>query len=201
MSLPPNSSDINPIEYILDVMGRQLQVERPPIRNISDLCDRCLNIWHNLSPAIYQRLVASMPRRVEAGLYAKGANPVSPEHVRTAHGVKWLIATMWWLARSPSRKKADSVSCKIRYTAFPPCLLDIIQIVRAAIHHSRQVKNLHRFPIRKTSPRKSLPRRLFSDGKVLRLPVLSFQRSVKSLAGIAVSFYDRHQDQIYSDAP
>ncbi|GFT08164.1 transposase domain containing protein [Trichonephila clavipes] len=47
-------------------MGRQLRVQRPPIRNISDLCDRCLNIWYNLSPAIYQGLVASMPRRVEA---------------------------------------------------------------------------------------------------------------------------------------
>ncbi|GFU40553.1 uncharacterized protein TNCV_3229551 [Trichonephila clavipes] len=71
MSWPPNSSDINPIEYIWDVMGRQLRVQRPPIRNISDLCNHCLNIWYNLSPAIYQGLVASMPRRVEAVLYAK----------------------------------------------------------------------------------------------------------------------------------
>ncbi|GFS51175.1 transposase domain containing protein [Nephila pilipes] len=52
-------------------MGRQLRVQRPPIRNISDLRDRCLNIWYNLSPVIYQGLVASMPRRVEAVLRAK----------------------------------------------------------------------------------------------------------------------------------
>ncbi|GFX63325.1 transposase domain containing protein [Trichonephila clavipes] len=71
MSWPPNSSDINPMEYIWDVMGRQLRVQRPPIHNISDLCDRCLNIWYNLSPAIYHGLVASMPRWVEAVLYAK----------------------------------------------------------------------------------------------------------------------------------
>ncbi|GFU03065.1 transposable element Tc1 transposase [Trichonephila clavipes] len=45
MSLPPNSPDLNPIEHIWDVMGRQLRVQRPPIRNISDLRDRCLNIW------------------------------------------------------------------------------------------------------------------------------------------------------------
>ncbi|GIY02790.1 hypothetical protein CDAR_281661 [Caerostris darwini] len=65
------------------------------------------------------------------------------------------------------------------------------------IHHRGQVKNPHRLPIRKTSPRKSLPRRLFSDGKVLRLPVLSsFQGSVKSLAGIAVSFYEAIDGQI-----
>ncbi|GFS69413.1 transposase domain containing protein, partial [Nephila pilipes] len=52
-------------------MGRQLRVQRPPIRNISDLRDRCLNIWYNLSPVIYEGLVAPMPRRVEAVLRAK----------------------------------------------------------------------------------------------------------------------------------
>ncbi|GFX58218.1 integrase catalytic domain-containing protein [Trichonephila clavipes] len=31
MSWPANSSDINPIGYIWDVMGRQLRVQRPPI--------------------------------------------------------------------------------------------------------------------------------------------------------------------------
>ncbi|GFU29323.1 transposase domain containing protein [Nephila pilipes] len=52
-------------------MGRQLRVQRLQIRNISDLRDRCLNIWYNLSPVIYQGFVASMPRRVEAVLRAK----------------------------------------------------------------------------------------------------------------------------------
>ncbi|GFY16075.1 transposase domain containing protein [Trichonephila clavipes] len=55
MSLP-NSPDLNPIEHIWDVMGRQLRVQRPPIRNISDLHDHCLNIWHNLSPAFTKDL-------------------------------------------------------------------------------------------------------------------------------------------------
>ncbi|GFT84021.1 uncharacterized protein NPIL_297011 [Nephila pilipes] len=52
-------------------MGRQLRVKKPPIRNISDLRDRCLNIWYNLSPVIYQGFVACIPRRVEAVLRAK----------------------------------------------------------------------------------------------------------------------------------
>ncbi|GFU38478.1 transposase domain containing protein [Nephila pilipes] len=71
MSWPPNSPDLNRIEHIWDVMGRQFRVPRPPIRNILDLSDRCLNIWYNLSPVIYQGIVASMPRRVEAVLRAK----------------------------------------------------------------------------------------------------------------------------------
>ncbi|GFU34593.1 hypothetical protein NPIL_201981 [Nephila pilipes] len=53
-------------------MGRQLRVQRPPIRNISDLLDRFINIRYNLSPIIYQGLVASKSRRVEAVLCAKG---------------------------------------------------------------------------------------------------------------------------------
>ncbi|GFU57744.1 transposase domain containing protein [Trichonephila clavipes] len=68
----PNSPDLNQIEHICHVMGRQLRVQRPPIHNILDLCNCCLNIWYNLSPAIYQGLVASMPRRVEAVMCAKG---------------------------------------------------------------------------------------------------------------------------------
>ncbi|GFX09605.1 transposable element Tcb1 transposase [Trichonephila clavipes] len=72
MSWPHNSPDLNPKEHIRDVMGRQLRVQRPPIRNISYLHGRCLNIWYNLSPAIYQGLVVFMPRRVESVLHAKG---------------------------------------------------------------------------------------------------------------------------------
>ncbi|GFV12861.1 HTH_Tnp_Tc3_2 domain-containing protein [Trichonephila clavipes] len=42
------------------------QSSKPPIHNISDLRNHCLNIRYNLSPAIYQGLVTSMLRRVEA---------------------------------------------------------------------------------------------------------------------------------------
>ncbi|GFT60305.1 transposase domain containing protein [Nephila pilipes] len=77
-------------------MGRQLRVQRPPIRNISDLSDRCLNIWYNLSPVIYQGLVASLPRWVEVVLRANGVadttswlfagNPRSSNSVENAGG-------------------------------------------------------------------------------------------------------------------
>ncbi|GFU05154.1 transposase domain containing protein [Nephila pilipes] len=64
-------------------MGRQLRVQRPPIRNISDLRDRCLNIWYNLSPVIYQGLVASMLRRVKAVLRAKEARRIVSQRTPT----------------------------------------------------------------------------------------------------------------------
>ncbi|GBO01941.1 hypothetical protein AVEN_216935-1 [Araneus ventricosus] len=45
--------------------------QAPPCPNISTLCDRCLDIWYNLSPVMYQKLVASLLRRVAAVLKAK----------------------------------------------------------------------------------------------------------------------------------
>ncbi|GBM70738.1 Transposable element Tc1 transposase [Araneus ventricosus] len=72
MSWPPNSPDLNPMEHIWDVMERQLTAQTPSCSNISTLRDRCLDIWYNLSPVMYQKLVASMPKRVVAVLKAKG---------------------------------------------------------------------------------------------------------------------------------
>ncbi|GBM94877.1 hypothetical protein AVEN_204436-1 [Araneus ventricosus] len=66
MSWSPNSPDLNPMEHIWDVMERQLRAQTPPSLNISTLRDRYLGIWYNLSPVMYQKLVASLPRRVAA---------------------------------------------------------------------------------------------------------------------------------------
>ncbi|GBM76678.1 hypothetical protein AVEN_48800-1 [Araneus ventricosus] len=71
MFWPPNSPDLNPMEYIWDAMERQLRAQTPPCPNISTLRDLCLDIWYNLSPVMYQKFVASMPRRVAAVLKAK----------------------------------------------------------------------------------------------------------------------------------
>ncbi|GBM10380.1 hypothetical protein AVEN_169669-1 [Araneus ventricosus] len=69
---PPNLPDLNPMEHIWDAMERQLRAQTPPCPNILTLCDRCLDIWYNLSLVMYQKLVASMPRQVTAVLKAKG---------------------------------------------------------------------------------------------------------------------------------
>ncbi|GBM00561.1 hypothetical protein AVEN_77367-1 [Araneus ventricosus] len=72
MFWPANSPNHNPMEHIWDVMERQLRAQTPPCPNISTLRDRCLDIWYNLSPVMYQKLVVFMPRRVAAVLKAKG---------------------------------------------------------------------------------------------------------------------------------
>ncbi|GBN35813.1 hypothetical protein AVEN_66284-1 [Araneus ventricosus] len=58
----PNSSDLDPMEHIWDVMERHLRAQTPPCQNISTLRDRCLDIWYNPFPVMYQKLVAAMPR-------------------------------------------------------------------------------------------------------------------------------------------
>ncbi|GBL89930.1 hypothetical protein AVEN_178354-1 [Araneus ventricosus] len=72
MSWPHNSPDLNPMEHVWDVMERQLRAQTQLCPNISTLRDRCLDIGYNLSPVMYQKLVASMPRRVAAVLKIKG---------------------------------------------------------------------------------------------------------------------------------
>ncbi|GBL74166.1 Transposable element Tc1 transposase [Araneus ventricosus] len=72
MFWPPNSSDLKPMEHIWDVMERELRAQTSPCPNISTLRDRCLDIWYNLSPVIYQKFVVTMPRLVAAVLKAKG---------------------------------------------------------------------------------------------------------------------------------
>ncbi|GBN25451.1 Transposable element Tcb1 transposase [Araneus ventricosus] len=71
MSWPPNSPYLNPMENIWNVMEQQLRAQTPPCPKISTLRDRCLDIWYNLSPVMYQALVASLPTRVAAVLKAK----------------------------------------------------------------------------------------------------------------------------------
>ncbi|GBM65896.1 hypothetical protein AVEN_124317-1 [Araneus ventricosus] len=63
-SWPPNSPDLNPMKHIWNIMELQLRVQTPPCPNIPTLRDRCLDIWYNLSPAMYQKRVASMPRSI-----------------------------------------------------------------------------------------------------------------------------------------
>ncbi|GBM80880.1 hypothetical protein AVEN_52354-1 [Araneus ventricosus] len=72
MSWPPNSPDLNPMEHIWDVMELQLRAQTPPCPSISTFRDRFLDIWYNLSPVMYEKLVSCMLRRVAAVLKATG---------------------------------------------------------------------------------------------------------------------------------
>ncbi|GFS75958.1 rapamycin-insensitive companion of mTOR [Trichonephila clavipes] len=70
-----NLPDLNSMEHIWAYVERQLRDRISPCRNISILWHCCLDIWYNLSPVIYQELLASMPRQVGAVMQAKEATP------------------------------------------------------------------------------------------------------------------------------
>ncbi|GFX23183.1 DDE_3 domain-containing protein [Trichonephila clavipes] len=66
MPCRPNSVDLSLIGHIQILIERQPRDQASSCRNISIVRDHCLDSWYNLSPVIYQELVASLPMRVRA---------------------------------------------------------------------------------------------------------------------------------------
>ena len=71
---PAQSPDLNPIEHLWQHLKRQLaKYENDPV-SIYELWE-CVDIeteWNNIPPRICLDLIATMPRRVDAVLKAKG---------------------------------------------------------------------------------------------------------------------------------
>jgi hypothetical protein len=62
---PGNSPDLNPIEHLWPILQDSIYV-RPRPRNRADLISRVQEAWSNISFELLQRLVHSMPARIEA---------------------------------------------------------------------------------------------------------------------------------------
>jgi len=67
---PPFSPDLNPIEHLWDVLGRE--VRKVSISSKQQLKDRLTHVWSNLKDDVTKNLVNSMPRRLQAVIEAKG---------------------------------------------------------------------------------------------------------------------------------
>ncbi len=67
---PPQSPDINPIEHLWDVVEREILIMDVQLTNLQQLRDAIMSIWTKISEECF--LVESMPRRIKAGLKAKG---------------------------------------------------------------------------------------------------------------------------------
>jgi len=68
----PQLPDLNPIEYLWDVVERELHALDVHPTNLHQLQDANLSIWANISKQYIQHLVESMPHRIKAVLKAKG---------------------------------------------------------------------------------------------------------------------------------
>ncbi|KAJ8369556.1 hypothetical protein SKAU_G00095840 [Synaphobranchus kaupii] len=66
-----NSPDLNPIENLWGIVKRKMRDTRP--NNADDLKAAIKTTWTSITPQQCHRLIASMPRRIDAVIHAKGA--------------------------------------------------------------------------------------------------------------------------------
>ena len=71
---PPQSPDLNPIEHLWVHIKRRLQKYSTPPKGVHELWERVEKEWNNIPPEVCQNLIASMGRRVEAVIKAKGGH-------------------------------------------------------------------------------------------------------------------------------
>ena len=68
---PAMSPDLNPIEYIWDMLGRRIQAREPPVQNIRQLEATLHRKWQQLSQQYIRRITGGMICRVEAVIQAR----------------------------------------------------------------------------------------------------------------------------------
>ncbi|XP_070962114.1 ataxin-2 homolog [Oncorhynchus clarkii lewisi] len=69
---PAQSPDLNPIEHLWDELERRLRARPNRPASVPDLTNALVAEWKQVPTAMFQHLVESLPRRVEAVIAAKG---------------------------------------------------------------------------------------------------------------------------------
>jgi hypothetical protein len=72
MKWPAQSPDLNPIEHLWWHLKKRLAEYETPARGLEELWERVQVEWEKILPETCQKLIESMPRRVEAVIKAKG---------------------------------------------------------------------------------------------------------------------------------
>ena len=71
---PAQSPDLNPIEHLWGHLKHQLNTWDTPPKGVWELWERAAEVWKGIEPEVCQRLIESMPRRLEAVIKAKGGH-------------------------------------------------------------------------------------------------------------------------------
>ena len=69
---PASSPDLNPIKHLWDELEHQLRARPNRPTSVLDLTNAVVAEWKQIPTAMFQHLVESLPRRVEAVIAAKG---------------------------------------------------------------------------------------------------------------------------------
>lgn len=71
---PSQSPDLNPIEHLWDHVKRKLNSYKTHPTSIYELEKRIVDVWNNIDPKVCEKLVSSMPDRLEAVIRARGGS-------------------------------------------------------------------------------------------------------------------------------
>ena len=74
MAWPAQSPDLNPIEHLWVHLKNQLNTYDRPPKGVFELWDRLEKEWNKIPPEVCQKLIESVPRRLEAVIKAKGGH-------------------------------------------------------------------------------------------------------------------------------
>ena len=72
MDWPPYSPDMNPIEHLWDYIDRKVRARDPQPLNHAQLRQALIEEWHRYPQHQINRLIMSMPRRVDSLVRANG---------------------------------------------------------------------------------------------------------------------------------
>lgn len=74
MPWPAQSPDLNPIEHLWQHCKSKLAEYENPPKGVLELWERVQDVWDEIDPSVCQKLIESMPRRIEAVIEAKGGH-------------------------------------------------------------------------------------------------------------------------------
>lgn len=74
LNWPARSPDLNPIEHVWDIMGRQFRARRNPPATLNELGVVLQEIWDNIDQELISNLILSMNHRCQAVIAARGGN-------------------------------------------------------------------------------------------------------------------------------
>ncbi|GFX60205.1 DDE_3 domain-containing protein [Trichonephila clavipes] len=72
MDFPAYSPDLNPIEYVWDMLGRRIAARQPPSTCLQELWRALLDEWCNIPQNQIDNLILSMPRLCKACIASSG---------------------------------------------------------------------------------------------------------------------------------
>jgi transposase len=71
---PPQSPDLNPLEHLWQHIKVELCKFPTQAKGVWQIWNRVAEVWGKIEPEVCQRLIESMPRRLEAVIKAKGGH-------------------------------------------------------------------------------------------------------------------------------